>query len=102
MPVGAPYLDFPTLVFVIVVILVIDLFAYMTKIGIFYIAATMIGVYVLGALFNQGFLVQQTTYDPNLGTYASNNTDPNLPAILLAVLTIISAYFVYWERNFNG
>ena len=85
--------------FVIILMIVLDMIGRQTTIGAFYLSAGVIGVYLTGDIFaNQG-VVQSVAYT---GSFVTRVVDPNIYAVISAVVTILSFYFVFFEREFNG
>lgn len=94
------YTDFGSIIIVLVVMFGINAFAYIRQNGTYAVMAGMLGLFTLGWTFNNGQVVQAVVYCSQsfLTCFTTHTVDANLMVVVLAVATLWSFMFLYFER----
>ena len=93
------FTDIGSIVIVLIMMVVMDAFGYVAGRSIFCLMAGLLGMFATAWTFTNGYVVQSTAYNAGSSAFVSNNVDPNLMVVVLAVMTIFSFLFVYLEYS---
>lgn len=77
---------------------VLNVLGYKLELGTLHIAAGMMGIFTDGWIFNNASITYLVAYDQTTATFKTFTIDPNLIAVVVAVVTIVSFLFIYFER----
>src|SRR5690242_19252650 len=92
------FTDIVSVVLVLVVMFVLDIFGFITSIGTFYVAASVLGIFVTAWVFFNHQVITQIAYNSNTGTFVNNPSDPNIIVAILSVCTVMSALLIIYEK----